>query len=298
MKWLKMFLLLVLIAGCGVAGYGLYLYDAAFDTAKEMYQPGREKSDLRRKDVSVEAGDPISILVMGVDERQGDRGRTDAMMVLGVNPRRDSVLMFSIPRDTRTQIPGHGPDKINHAYAYGGVPLATKTVEQFLDVPVDYYVEENMKGFERVVNQLGGVNVHNEFAFQLEGYQFPEGNLHLNGAEALKYARMRKDDPRGDIGRGERQQEVLAQVMTRAKNPVNVTRMSDILRSLGDNVKTNLSPDELQTMTRDYRSAIDQIEHLKVQGSGERLDGVWYYIVSDEERQRITRELNQQLGLF
>ncbi|PTX53716.1 LytR family transcriptional attenuator [Melghirimyces profundicolus] len=298
MKWLKIFFILVLLAAGGAGGYAYYLYDAAQDAAKQMYEPGKKKpSALRDEDVSVENRDPISILILGVDEREGDRGRTDTMMVMTVNPKAGSVLMFSIPRDTRTEIPGRGPDKINHAYAYGGVPLAMQTVERFLHVPMDYYVKVNMEGFETIVDQLGGVDVHNEFAFHLEGYDFPEGNLHLNGAEALKYSRMRKDDPRGDIGRGERQQEVLTQVMRKAKNPSVLTKLSSILESLGTNVKTNLSPDELQAMAGDYRSSMNDIEPLQVNGRGEKRGGVWYYIVPEAERKRISGVLNRQLGL-
>lgn len=88
------------------------------------------------------------------------------MIFLTVNPAKQSMLMFNIPRDTRTEIIGRGTvDKINHAYAFGGVNMSVKTVEHFLDYPVNYYVRVNMEGFARLIDSLGGVDVDNPFAF-------------------------------------------------------------------------------------------------------------------------------------
>ncbi|MFP3489657.1 LCP family protein, partial [Staphylococcus sp. SIMBA_130] len=90
----------------------------------------------------------ISILLMGVDERENDQGRSDTMIMITVNPNDNSMMMFNIPRDTRTEIIGRGTvEKMNHAYAYGGVEMAMDTVENFLDVPIDYYFKVNMEAF-------------------------------------------------------------------------------------------------------------------------------------------------------
>ncbi len=131
MKWLKIFSVLFLLVVGGAGGYGWYLYSSMKETASQIYEPKEQKkSDLREEEVSVHRQDPISILILGVDERKGDKGRSDTMVILTVNPRTDSSLMFNIPRDTRTEIAGRGTqDKINHAYAFGGVPMAVETVE-------------------------------------------------------------------------------------------------------------------------------------------------------------------------
>ena len=84
--------------------------------------------------------EPFSVLMLGVDERKDDSGRSDTMIVITVNPEKQTMKMLSIPRDTRTEIVGHDTvDKINHAYAFGGVPIAGYTVENFLNKPIDYY---------------------------------------------------------------------------------------------------------------------------------------------------------------
>src|SRR5690606_15649276 len=107
--------------------------------------------------------DPFSVLMLGVDERAGDKGRSDTMIVITVNSEKNSMEMLSIPRDTRLEIVGKGiDDKINHAYAFGGVEMAMNTVEKFLDIPIDYYIKVNMEGFKDIVDTVGGVSVNND----------------------------------------------------------------------------------------------------------------------------------------
>ena len=116
------------------------------------------------------------MLLLGVDARPGDIGRSDTMIVMTVNPDLNSTKMVSIPRDTRTLIVGKGfEDKINHAYAFGGAKMSIETVEEFLDIPIDYYVKVNMDGFEDIVNAVGGVTVDNRITFSREGHDFPRG---------------------------------------------------------------------------------------------------------------------------
>src|SRR5699024_11686849 len=108
-----------------------------------------------------------TILLMCVDARGADKGRSDALMVLTLNPKTDSMQIVSIPRDTRVEIAGRGTqDKINHAYAFGGADMAVNTVENFLDVDMDYYVSMNMEGMEELVDQLGGITVENDIEWQ------------------------------------------------------------------------------------------------------------------------------------
>lgn len=299
MKWLKIFAVLLLLAVGGAGGYGWYLYSSMKETASQIYDSeGKKKSDLREEEVSVHRQDPISILIMGVDERKDDRGRSDSLMILTVNPQNNSSLLFNIPRDTRTEIPGRGTqDKINHAYAFGGVPMTVKTVEHFLQVPVDYYVKVNMPGFAGIIDSLGGVDVDNGFAFDYKGHPFPEGTIHLNGEEALMYTRMRYEDPRGDLGRNERQRQVLEAVISEAAKPSILMDLSSILSSLGGNVKTNISPEELQQMATDYRNATRQVETLEVQGNGGKINGIYYYQVSEAERKRVSQKMRGTLEL-
>lgn len=288
---------LVIIGAIG--GYSYHLYHRVKTTATQIYQPvDKEKSDLRQAKVSVTTRDPISVLLMGVDERQNDHGRSDSLVVLSVNPNTKSILMFNIPRDTRTEISGMGvEDKINHAYAFGGVKMAINTVEKFLNVPVDYYVEVNMEEFVNIIDLLDGVDIHNKFAFQEDGYSFKEGNLHLDGTSALEYSRMRYEDPKGDLGRNERQRQILKALMQKATSPGILGKIGNILEDLGTSLKTNVTFDEMRELSDHYRPAIENIISTEVKGQGTMIDGIYYYIVTREERDRISSKMKEQLEL-
>lgn len=291
----------VLLAGViGVGGYGYYVYKNVQTTVDEqMYTPiEREKSEKRPQEVDMESGDPLAFLLMGVDARGADRGRTDTLMVLTVNPQENSMKMLSIPRDTRTEIVGRGfQDKINHAYAFGGPEMSINTVENFLDIPIDYFITVNMEGFKEIVDALGGVTVDNDFAFTQSGYTFEEGELFLNGDEALAYSRMRKQDPRGDFGRNDRQRKVVMGMVDAGAQISNLTRTGPILKSLGNNLSTNLSFEEMLQIANNYRNARHNVEELQLSGSGTMIDSIYYYIVPEEERIRVSNELKEHLGM-
>ena len=121
--------------------------------------------------------------------------------------------MTSIPRDTLTEILGETSSqsyymfKVNSAYQFGGSSGSVKTVSAMLNVPINYYVEVNMKALKSLVNALGGVDVNVPFSFSYDWCDFHKGKQHLDGRHAIAYARMRYDDPRGDYGRQLRQRQ-------------------------------------------------------------------------------------------
>jgi len=277
-----------------VGGYGLYLYKQLTDTATKVHEP----LDRDSRDIDLDSKQPLSFLLLGVDERKNDRGRSDTIVVITVNPQKRSMIMFNIPRDTRTEIIGRGTeDKINHAYAFGNVPMAIDTVEHFLDIPIDYYVKVNMEAFKDIVDALGGVTVNNSFAFSSGKHHFPEGTIRLNGDEALAYTRMRKQDPKGDIGRNVRQQQVVKAIIKEGAKIQSITKLSDILDSLEDNVKTNLTLNEMKRIQKHYRSALENTETFEIKGSGKRINGIYYYIVPEEERLAISERLKEHLEI-
>jgi LCP family protein required for cell wall assembly len=282
----------------GAGGYLWHLYHSARQVAAKIYEePAKPvyvskdpavKSRNNDVPVNLKKLDSFTVLVLGVDQRGDDRGRSDTMIVVTVNPAKKSMLMFNIPRDTRTDIAGHGTiDKINHAYAFGGVQMSIRTVEHFLDYPIDYYIQVNMEGFARMIDLIGGVEVDNPFAFTYEGREFKQGRITLNGSDALLYSRMRYDDPRGDLGRNARQRDILKQAMKRAMNVSSISRINDMLGEVGDSVKTNITFDEMKTFLTDYRPNIGTIDTVEVKGKGQTIGGIWYYIVDDAEKNRI-----------
>ncbi|MEY2196659.1 LytR family transcriptional regulator [Neobacillus sp. BF23-41] len=298
-KWVKVTgtILLIMLIGGGV--YGSTVYKSFKNAVATMHQPiERKHSEKREEPVSLQEKDPFSVLMLGVDEREGDTGRSDTMIVLTVNPNNKSVKMLSIPRDTRTEIVGKGKqDKINHAYAFGGIPMAMDTVENFLDIPIDYFIEVNMKGFTDMVDAVGGVKVQNDLDFTQDGFHFPKGELALNGKKALSYTRMRKQDPRGDFGRQTRQRQIIEGVVKEGASLSSLTKYSDIFTVLGKNVKTNLTFDQMVAIQKGYKDVETSIQQMELKEEGTRINNIYYGLVSAEEKQRVQNELKSQLDL-
>jgi len=287
--------LVVIAAGIGAYAYSIY---NNVNKATEAMHKDIKKTDKREEEVNVEKKEPFSILLLGVDHRPGDRGRSDSMIVLTVNPKDNTTKMVSIPRDTRTEIVGKGKqDKINHAYAFGGIQMSIDTVENFLNIPIDYYLEVNMEGFKDIVEAVGGVDVNNDLDFTYEGVHFEKGPLHLNGTDALKYSRMRKLDPRGDFGREMRQRQIMEEVIKEGATFSSLTNYQSILQAIQKNVVTNITLDDMISIQKDYRTAAKNIKESQVTGEGKKIDGIYYLLVPKEEQDSISKELRQHLEL-
>lgn len=285
---------LILIVG----GYLYYIYDKVGDTVAGMHNPLERDEDPERQnelEAIFQNNNSINILLLGVDQRENDKGRSDTMILMSSNPKTNSLLMLSIPRDTYVNIPGQGMDKINHAYAFGDVPLSIKTVEGAFDIPVHFYIKVNMEGFQQGIDALGGVNVMNNQAFSQGGADFPTGEIYLDGNKALKYIRMRKDDPRGDLGRNERQRNVIKAAMDKAASLSSISKAGNILTILGSNVETDLNMSRMQTLFSDYRGTRKNIKTIEINGTGKTLDK-WYYMVTDEEFNRISTEFKNHMN--
>jgi polyisoprenyl-teichoic acid--peptidoglycan teichoic acid transferase len=299
-KWPKVlgiiFLLFLLVGGA----YAYSVYHSLNKAVETMHDPiEREKSPKREKEVKFEGKDPFSVLLLGVDERENDKGRSDSMIVLTVNPEVKSVKMISIPRDTLTDIVGHGTrDKINHAYAFGGVEMAMDTTENLLDIPIDYYVQINMEGFEDIVNAVGGITVQNDLNFSSGGYTFNIGEITLSGKEALAFTRMRYEDPRGDFGRQLRQREIIQGVINEGASVSSLWKFDDIFDALGNNIKTNLKFEEMVDIQKHYKAASQDIEQIQIKtGSGTKIDGIYYYVIPESELQEIQSTLQKHLEI-
>jgi polyisoprenyl-teichoic acid--peptidoglycan teichoic acid transferase len=298
-KWLRITGIIVLLMLISLGIYLFTVYRSLTTAVDTMHEPvQREQREIEPKPVTFEKKEPFAVLMLGVDERQGDKGRSDTIIALAVNPAKNSIKMLSIPRDTRTEIVGRGTqDKINHAYAFGGVEMSMDTVESFLNIPIEYYIKVNMEGFQDIVDAVGGVTVNNEFEFTQDKVHFPEGTLNLNGEKALAYVRMRKQDPSGDFGRQKRQRQVIQGVINKGASFGSLTKFGNIFNALGNNVKTNITFDEMVDIQGNYREAAGNIEQMKLDVSGQYIGGVSYQLVSAEEQQRVQEELREHLEL-
>ncbi|WP_286949873.1 LCP family protein [Exiguobacterium sp. UBA4551] len=275
-RWtpLKIMLLIALVLVVGVGGFIGYTYYQVDQTVKKIQSPVKNTGDK-----VVENQKPVSVLLLGVDQRPGERGRSDSIMVMTLNPTRNESRLISIPRDTKVDIVGKGTnDKINHAYSFGGPEMAIKTVEKFLNIPINYYAEINMEGFTSLVDAVGGVTVNNDIDFTVSGTHFPVGKVNLDGKSALKFTRMRYEDPRGDFGRQMRQREVIAQVANKLSSDVSVSNFNAIMDVVGKNAQTNVSFKPMRTLAFDYMDAFRNQKNLKLEGTGGKEgDGIYYW---------------------
>ncbi|AOH48969.1 MAG: LCP family protein [Centipeda sp. (in: firmicutes)] len=206
----------------------------------------RAKTD--HKEELLVATDKATIMIMGVDEREGDVGRSDTLMVATIDPVRNETSLLSIPRDTRVAIPRNGYDKINAAYAYGGEKLTQRTVEDFLGVRIDHYVIINTHAFQKIVDAIGGIDIDVEKRMYYEDPWDDDGGLiidlrpglqHMDGKTAVTYVRYR--DEEGDIGRVKRQQKFMRACVDAVTTPAILPRLPAIISSVIDSVKTDLS---------------------------------------------------------
>lgn len=300
-KGLKIFLIIVLIIFVVLGLFVWKIYSDVAGTTEKIYK-NIETEEIRENTVDISKKDPFSILLLGVDTGdlgRTEQGRSDTMMVMTVNPNTDKTTIVSIPRDTRTEIVGHGTtDKINHAYAFGGTAMSVNTVQNMLNIPIDYYVEVNMQGLQDVVDAVGGVQVTSPLTFSSDGYNFTEGvSVSLDGKAALAYSRMRYEDPAGDNGRQERQRQIIQATVEKVASLSTISNYQDILGSLENNMQTNLEFDDMVKIFNNYRSAAGNIQQEQLVAEGTTIDGIYYGIVSDEEMIRVTGLLKEQLEL-
>lgn len=240
----------------------------------------------------------LSILLLGIDSWEST-GRADTMIVVTVNPPKQSMKLLSIPRDTYTEIIGLNiHDKINHSYVFGGLNMTVHTVENLLQIPIHYVVAINMEGFRELVDILGGIKVNNEYSFSTEDFHFEEGQLTLTGEQALEYVRMRKNDPQGDFGRQNRQQQVLESLIKEISSLNTIWQAPSILKAIRENVETNISIEEMIQLSSKYKNTLNNIEHLSFhEGQGMIKNNIWYYSLNETELTEIQHQLQSFLNI-
>ena len=203
---------------------------------------------------------PTTIMLMGVDERKDDVGRSDTLMV--VNLSKDKASLLTIPRDTLVYIERHGYQKINAAYAYGGAKLSRETVEDFLGIEIDRYVTINKSRFAEVIDAMGGVDIYVERDMHYEDPWDDDGGLyidlkqgiqHLDGKTAIEFVRFR--DSEGDVGRVRRQQAFMKACADRLSEPSMLIKIPELLSVAVDAVDTDLSSTEMLAVAGSLKSA-------------------------------------------
>lgn len=214
---------------------------------------------------------PVNVLVMGVQVGGvSTNPLTDSIIVASYQPQDGSVKLLSIPRDLWVEIPGYGGARINEAFQIGGPYEAMLTVQQNLGIPVNYYAVVNYRAVETLIDHLGGVTVEvpediddpyfpAEDEIHYEPFSITKGVHHLNGREALRYARTRHGD--SDFGRAARQQQVVMALKDRLLNPLNLLKAPLFMHDARSLIKTNFPVDQAPgLMAKVLQSSPDSIQ--------------------------------------
>ncbi|WP_214836893.1 LCP family protein [Exiguobacterium sp. s122] len=292
---------IVLALGGAVFGYFVFKANETAENTNDALDRG-DKSE--RRDDSIDlTKDHFSVLLAGVDGGASlEEGRTDSLMVATFNKESRQVTLVSIPRDSYVDIvttDGEFKDKINHAYSYGGIDTTIATVENLFDIPIDYYATINFDGIEDLVDAVGGVEV--DVLIPISGratgnVELEPGVQTLNGKEALAYARMRKDDPEGDVGRAKRQQQVLEAIINEATTINSFTKLNRIMNAVGNNIRTNMSLSEASQL-QPYTKSLRSFNQETLKGGDLTIGGVYYYELDEADLVEKQALLQTELGL-
>ncbi|MBQ7723540.1 MAG: LCP family protein [Selenomonadaceae bacterium] len=261
----------------------------------------RIKEDLTEKIVPEKVlptfREPTTIMLMGVDERKDDVGRSDTLMILNLS--KDNASLLTIPRDTMVYINRYGYQKINAAYAHGGAKLSRETVEDFLGIEIDHYVTINKSRFAEVIDAMGGVDIYVERDMHYEDPWDDDGGLyidlkqglqHLDGQTAIEFVRFR--DAEGDVGRVRRQQAFMRACADRLSEPSMLIKIPKLLGVAVEAIDTDLSSSEMLAAAGSLKSAeaSGNVKTGVVPGWLQYIDGVSYLIPNAERLGKVMRK--------
>lgn len=304
-SWLKTLLFIVivfLLAVLGYAGYMIYKINSALN------QAGAPDTAVVAKPADE---DPITVLLLGTDTRPKNVSlNTDVIMVASLNPQRKTASVVSIPRDTLLKVSGYSQNKANSYYAAFRSGSKTnadaKTKELFgkyLNVPIDYVAKIDFKGFEEIVDQLGGltldVDMNMCYSDKQDGtnIRLTEGIRTLSGSQTLDFVRYRKGNCQNaaesnDIERNERQQQVIGEMLGKLKSFDGLLKLGGVIEAAGNNVDTDIPSSQIKSFIRTYMGIDrDKINYV-------HLVGEWrspYIIVGADELKQAQSVLQEQL---
>ena len=213
--------------------------------------------------------DVVWILAVGSDARPGEtmtRTRGDALQLIGINPRTSAATSIGIPRDSYVSIPGYGSDRINASMVYGGPQLLGETVGNLVGIQPDYVFVTRFPYFIDMVDDIGGITVHNPRPFSDENLQpqgFKAGTIHLDGYDAMAFSRIRHSLPGGDFDRSANQQRTLAGIQARIRQQADKPGFIEKgVLSVMQHLDTNLAPGELFRLAQ----LVAQVDPSKITG--------------------------------
>lgn len=320
-RWLLALVLLLAVIG------GVVFATVLNNVHQSINKMQRSADITKARQVSqvIKDGKPFSMLVLGTDTgalKRDRTGLTDSMMLITVNPKTKTTTMMSIPRDIMMSISGAEntfPQKLNAAFPIAGVGASMLTLQNYLNVPIDFYVLVNMGGLEKLIDQVGGVKVaspltftytpeadttpatykffkdQEKFEYAKDGKNFKTYTT-MNGDAALSFSRMRYDDPQGDYGRQLRQRLVLKALLKKSAS-ISTLMNAKFMASISTNVETDMTYSDIMNLAKKYMPATKNQVSDHMQGVGDMYGGVSYQMVPESEKQRVTNKLRQSLDL-
>ncbi len=252
-KVLAAALILLLIPLVAVAGFAAYLnhvvtanvqHGDLLPRAAPEVTTGADGTPTTKAPPAAPVGKGQNYLLLGSDAGPGRvGGRSDVIILVHVPEDHAKVQLIHFPRDLYVAIPGYGKDKINAAFAYGGVPLIVQTMQNLLSVPIDHVALIGFEGFKAMTDAVGGVDVNVEESSNEGGFVFTKGMMHLNGDQALAFVRERHQLSEGDISRGRRQQAFLKALMLKGLSRDTLTNPAQLTRFI-EAAAANLTVDQ------------------------------------------------------
>ena len=215
----------------------------------------------------------FNIYISGIDTagKITNVARTDANIIVTVNTDTHKILLTSIPRDYYVTLHSKGKkDKLTHSGVYG-IKETYKTVEDLLDIDINYYVRVNFTTLEKIVDALGGVDVYSEYAFTSYTYSYRKGKNHLNGKQALEFSRERYTLPGGDRQRIKNQQAVIEGIMNKVLTSDTIlNKYTTLLKSLSSSFQTNIKTEEINSIVKGQLNNLKgwTIESQSLDGKG------------------------------
>ncbi|HEY9294201.1 MAG TPA: LCP family protein [Microlunatus sp.] len=219
----------------------------------------------------------LNFVLMGSDSRDPDNmqdnGRSDTLMIMHLDADRKNAYIVSFPRDMYVAIPGHGKNKINAAYAFGGPQLSVATLEQLTGTRMDHVAQVNFEGFINLTNTLDGVTVINKHAFSSHGFDYPKGKITLQGEKALWFVRERHSLPNGDLDRSANQRKVVQAIMAKGLSTSTVTNPVKFNSFVGGvakdvTVDNGLTSSEIRKVALSLRLSPSNIQQIQAPISG------------------------------
>ena len=216
---------------------------------------------------------PFIVYLTGIDTygSVSSISRADVNLLVCVNPIEKQILMVSIPRDTQVNLHMNGQmDKITHSAMYG-INETIQTLEDFLDLEVNYYAKTNFSGITNIIDALGGVTVNSDYAFTtLHGnYQIVKGKNEMDGDKALCFVRERYALPNGDFDRGKNQQKLLKAILDKAMSSTIITNYNNILSAIEGTFETDMASDDIRALINMQLDDMASWEMFNVQVTGD-----------------------------